>query len=205
MMPRCPAGVFDWMVHSMKFYTLPLLIAFAFTLTGCTLTPQNSNTEPTETMIVYRSLPLPDLFVDIPEGYSETSSKFYDKFYIKDDATIIITADNDNGNMSSWDYSIDALTQYQKITHSLDVLGDEVVYANSRAVQLLEFTYTLEEGGTPMSTMAGFSSDGYTMYIVTCKCQADTYESHRDEFLTVMQSMQVDKSWVGAAERQNEQ
>jgi hypothetical protein len=181
----------------MRKHFIPLLLAAVCLLSGCAASANEQ--EPTETMVVYKALPLPDLFVDIPEGYEETSSQFYDRYYIKDDAMIIITEDNEKGTMSPHDYSIDALTQYYKITHSLDMIHDEVVSAGNRDVQTLEFTYTLEEGGDAFSTMVGFSSDGITMYIITCKCNAANYEQHREEFLTVIRSQRSDKTGLGSA------
>lgn len=183
----------------MKFRLIPLVLAAALACTGCAA--ESADAEPAETLVVYKALPLPDLFVSIPEGYEETSSRFYEKFYIKDDATIIITEDNEKGSLSAKDYSADALNQYEKITKTLDILGTDTVYAGQYEVQLLEFTYTVEGDEEPMTTMVGYCGDGFTMYIITCKCSAANYQQHREEFLTVIRSQKPDKSWMGAAER----
>ena len=186
----------------MKRRFIPLLLAALLSLTGCAAGANGETTAETqETMIVYKALPLPDLTVNIPEGYEETSSRFYDKFYIKDDATIIITEDNEKGDMPPRDFSVDALTQYQKLTNSLEMIGDSTTLAGDQIVQILEFTYTIEAGDQPISTMVGYSTDGRTMYIITCKCDAENYTAHREEFLTVIQSQRPDKEWIGAAER----
>ena len=190
----------------MKARFIPLLLAAFLALTGCAAGEGGENTAETlESIVVYKALPLPDLTVEIPEGYEEVSSQFYEKFYKKDDATIIITEDNERGAMSVRDFSVDALTQYQSVTHSLDMIGDEVTLAGIMTCRILEFTYTIEEGDAPISSMVGFASDGSTMYIITCKCNAENYESHRGEFKTVIQSQRPDKEWVGAAERARQQ
>lgn len=190
----------------MKHSILAVLAAACVLLTGCASTAaEQESTE--ETMVVYQALPLPDLFVKIPEGYEETSSQFYEKYYIQDDASIIITEDNDSPNTPIKDYSTKALVQYQGMTKSLDVIGDDVVYADKIAVQILEFTYTLAEDGPKLTTMVGFATDGQTIYILTCKSSEETYEQHRAEFLTVMKSIRIDKtnpnasaSFAGAVE-----
>ena len=189
----------------MKIRLLPLLLGGILVLNGCSAVTGTGSTEEThDTMVTYQALPLPDLSVSIPDGYQETASQFYEKFYIKDDATIIITEDNESGAVTPRNYSINALTQYQNMTHSLEMLGDTVLTDGTMPVQILEFTYTLEEDSSPMSTMISYMTDSQTMYIITCKCNADTYASHRDEFFAVIKSQHPDKDWVGAAERAGE-
>ncbi len=181
-----------------------LLLAGMLTLTGCA-SGSSEEREPQQTVVVYQALPLPDLHINVPDGFEETSSRFYDKFYIQNDATIIITEDKDAGVKSARDFCVDALTKYEKMTKSLDVLGDSVVYADNLAVQILEFTYIVEEGDDPMTCMTGYLGTDGTMYIVTCKCKAENYEAHRSEFLAVMQSIKPDREWIGAAQRAGEE
>jgi len=96
-------------------------------LTGCAASGASQETTE-ETKIVYRSLPLPNLLVSIPESYAETSSEFYQKYYIRDDASIIITEDTEAANSDIKDYSASALLQYQKTAQRVeDVTGDLIV------------------------------------------------------------------------------
>lgn len=175
-----------------------LIISMLFLLcqAGCAPAAKQEQTT-SETMIVYEKLPLPDLFISIPEGYEETSSQFYETYYCKDDASIIITEDESAVNTPSRDYAVSALNQYQSVTQTLEVLNDEVMAAGAATVQVLEFTYTLTADDTPMTTMAAFATDGLTSYIITCKSRADTYDLHRPEFLAAVQSVRIDKTWVG--------
>lgn len=179
----------------MKRQIVAACAACAVMLTGCSGFFDTTGEEQTaETIVVYQALPLPDLFVSIPEGFEETSSEFYEKYYIQDDASIIITEDNQSPGTSIKDYSTKALVQYQDMTNTLEVIGDGVVNSGSLAVQLLEFTYTLADDAPALTTMVGFASDSETMYIVTCKCAEEHYEAHREEFMTVMTSMRIDKT-----------
>jgi hypothetical protein len=185
----------------MKHRILAVLAAAGLLLTGCgSISAKEEVTE--ETMVVYQALPLPDLFVKIPEGYTETSSQFYEKYYIQDDASIIITEDNDSPNTPIKDYSTRALVQYQDMTKTLEVTGSDVVYAGHIAVQLLEFDYTLADDGPVLSTMVGYATDGQTIYILTCKCSKEHYDQRREEFLTVMQSIRIDKTAQSVAQSQ---
>lgn len=169
---------------------LAILAAAALLLTGCS-PAQTDSSNPQETVVVYKKLPLPQLSVDIPEQYTSTSTDFYEEFYVNADASIIITEDTSQGRYdSAKEYSIEALTKYQNATEELKVIGDGVVYAGSIAVYYLEFTYTMGEGENAITktTLAGFMTDARSMFIITCKCDPENYDSHREEFLSVMQS-----------------
>ena len=135
--------------------------------------------------------------VEIPENYQKTSSQAYKEYYISGDASIIITEDTRQEHYdSAYDYSITALNEYEEVTSSLNYLNSEVLSTGSSAkVQTLEFEYTLtdEPDATKMSCLAGYMTDGASMYIITCKSSSATYPSHKNEFLQVMQSAVISK------------
>lgn len=166
------------------------------TLSGCDTAQTDPSAETQESIAVFRALPLPDLYVEIPEGYETTSSAGYEEYYVKDDASIIVTEDTSQTFFSSaYDYAISALRQYEEMTHTLSNPETEVVYAGKQAVQTLSFTYTLDEEDTyPLTTLIGYVTDGSSMYILTCKSAADTFDTHRGEFLSVLQSISLIKS-----------
>ncbi len=146
---------------------------------------------------MYQALPLPDLAVKIPENYQKTSSRAYEEYYVCEDASIILTEDTSQGYYASaYDYSVSALNQYEKATTSIEFLSSESTDSGCQfPVQLLEFNYTLGEGddAARMTCMAGYMTDNAVMYIITCKSNTDTYQSHRDEFLQVMHTVAVSK------------
>ena len=147
--------------------------------------------EPVQTETVYEALPLPDLFLSIPDNFQETSSKAYDVFYQDEDATIIVTQDNRQPEYTSLhDYAVSALVEYQNATSALEVIGEDTVYAGSTAVQTMEFTYTIGTGESAMTKncLVGYLTDSTNMYIITCKSDPETYEKFRPQFLNVLQS-----------------
>lgn len=165
-----------------------LCIGAAVLLSGCGK-EGTQNSEAAE-IPVYQALPLPVLKLDIPETFSETSSEFYEKYYICNDASIIITEDTEGPFTSAYDYSISALRQYQETASTVEVLSQEVVIAKNCDVQVLEFRYTLGDNAEADLTAAtGFMTDGESMYIITCKSNTDTYPQYRDAFYTVMRSV----------------
>ncbi|MBQ8928299.1 MAG: hypothetical protein IJ055_08530 [Oscillospiraceae bacterium] len=144
-----------------------------------------------QTEAVYQSLPLPDLYLSIPENFQTTSSEAYDVFYQDEDATVIVTQDNRKPEYTSLhDYAISALLEYQNATTTLEVIEENTVYAGATAVETMEFRYTVDMGGDTLSKtcMAGYLTDGTTMYIITCKSDPETYERFRPQFLSILQS-----------------
>ena len=167
-----------------------ILLAAAFLFCGCQL-DGTAEKEPQETRVVYSALPLPELYLEIPERFTTTSSEFYEEYYICEDASIIVTQDWSGAPYSSvYDYAIDALTEYQNITTELELLHNEQVEANSVTVQTLEFNSVIGEGDDVlrMTCMTGYLPDPDSMDIITCKCSTENYEGYRSDFLSVITS-----------------
>lgn len=163
---------------------------FSLLLSGCTAAETDS--QPEEPIVMYQKLSLPDLFISIPENYQTTSSQAYKEYYICEDASIIITEDTAKSKYSStYDYAVSALNEYEKVTSSLELLGNEVLSSScDYNIQTMEFNYTLGEGeqAPALTCLVGYLTDGVSMYIITCKSNTETYSSHREEFRQVLQS-----------------
>ncbi len=169
---------------------LAFLMAFAVLLTGCTLSgKESSESEPEKN--IYKALPMPELYLEIPEDYTVTSSDFFEEYYVKDDASIIVTEDTAGPFENLHDYTITALVKYQEMASELEVLHQDKIETRAAAVEYLEFTYTIGEGEDAVSrtTMVGYCTDTQSMYIITCKCDVETYDQHREEFLQVLSSV----------------
>lgn len=178
----------------MKNRMLALLAAGLFLLNGCSSSGTES-IEPDETLVVYQALPLPEIYLDIPERFETTSSQYYEEYYIFEDASIIVTEDTNGPFFSAYEYSIGALVQYQEIAHTLEVVSQEMLSGKNCDVQLLEFNYTLgEDDSIRMSCMTGFIADGNSMYLITCKSNTGTYEEYREDFLYVLRSAMITRT-----------
>ncbi len=174
----------------MKYKLLCGLCITAMLLSGCSQIQKNNET--TETIAVYDALPLPDIKLEIPEGFQTTSSEYCEEFYVKDDASIIITEDKNGPFDSCYDYSVSALAQYQSVATTVEVTESEMMQGKNTSVQTLEFRYTLGDNAeADMTVLAGFATDGKSMYIITCKSNTTTYEQHKNEFASVMRSVML--------------
>ena len=179
----------------MKHRLLCCLCLGAMLLTGCSA--KNTESEPTQ-IPVYEALPLPDIKLDIPEGYETTSSELCEEFYVKDDASIIITEDKNGPFDSTYDYSIRALAQYQNLATTLEVSGNEVMQGANTSVQTLEFRYTFGDNAEgDLTALIGYATDGQSMFIITCKSNTVTYEQHKEEFAAVMRSLMLTTTGYG--------
>ncbi len=162
-------------------------------LSGCAAAETES--QPEEPIMMYQKLALPDLIVSIPENYQTTSSQAYEEYYICEDASIIITEDTSQPEYpSTYDYAISALNEYEKVTSSLELLGNEELSSScAYNIQAMEFNYTLGEGEQmpALTCLVGYLTDGNSMYIITCKSNTETYSSHREEFREVLQSASI--------------
>lgn len=169
---------------------IALLTVCTLCFTGCSAQDTQESTAET-TVPVYKALPLPELYVEVPEHFETTSSDFYEEYYICEDASIIITQDRAGAPYSSiYDYATSALAEYQKVTSELELMNMEIVQSDKVAVQVMEFSYTIgdEEASISKTCMVGYLTDTDSMYIITCKSDHGTYETFRDDFLTVITS-----------------
>ncbi|MDE5884728.1 MAG: hypothetical protein K2H29_06605 [Oscillospiraceae bacterium] len=180
---------------------LCLLVSCVYCLSGCHALPDSSGSsespEQQETFLTYKALPLPDLFVDVPEYYETKSSQFYQEYYVCEDASIIITEDTrESQYISNYDYAVGALQEYQNMTSSLELRSSEAITTDQQMnVQTLEFDYTIGDGddAARLTCLVGYLTDGNSMYIITCKSNTDTYENHRGEFFSVIRSAVISK------------
>ena len=149
--------------------------------------------EPAAEIDVYQALPLPDLFLSIPEGFEKTSSEMIEEYYIKDDATIIATEDvGVNGN-DLHGYAINALREYERVATEVSNTVDSYIETPYSVVQTLEFDYALgEDGGLKLHCLVGYLTDNVNVYIITCKSQQDTFEQYREDFMTVLSSARIE-------------
>ncbi|MDE7094076.1 MAG: hypothetical protein K2O52_04100, partial [Oscillospiraceae bacterium] len=104
----------------------------------------------------------------------------------------IITEDTrEKQYISAYDYSVQALLEYQNMTSSLELLSSDAISSSQDVtIQTLEFNYTIGDGddSAKLTCFVGYLTEGSSMYIITCKANTDTYQNHREEFLSVMRS-----------------
>jgi hypothetical protein len=173
---------------------IALFLGMAMLLTGCQ-SQTSSEEQITETVNVFQALPLPDLYIEIPEDYQKTSSQFYQEYYVKDSASIIVTEDASQKDYpSNRDFAINALSQYKQTTKSLNYIGEDWIQSGNYKVYVLEFSYIVADDVPEMTSYIGYVTDGDSMYIITCSAHSEDYPNHKDEFKQVLGSVRITRN-----------
>ena len=158
-------------------------------------TPAEETTAPpavTREIIVASKMP-ERISMDIPAGFSETSSDFYDCYYIREDASIITTGEEKSVPVRLSDYSDSVLKQYQDTADGFELESDQNLQIGGKEARVFEFRYDIGKGENArrMRCMSGVFVDGHGVFIVTCKSRYETYGAYRDDFVKTVQSVKI--------------
>ncbi|HBI84853.1 MAG TPA: hypothetical protein DDX71_00985 [Ruminococcus sp.] len=155
-------------------------------------TAESSVTE-TEPAVVPSTMPS-SIAVTPPAGFSETSSPYYDKYFVKDDASIIITGEKlaIDGIRTS-EYVTNVKSQYEKTASDYELLGEENLTVSGAQTTILEFNYAIvgDDVRQDMTCMTGVAVKGRNAYIITCKSKHATYAGYRDIFREFIKSINL--------------
>lgn len=162
-------------------------------LFSCSKDEKSKNAE-NESSILEVMIPLekPDVNIDIPKDYSETSTESNSTVYIKEDASIIINGDEFTDEYKNIDeYKEYAKKIFSEVSDEMEIKSEETISAGSINVRLLEYTYGINtnDGKFTKACMVAFFTDDEKPYIITCKSDVDTYESYRSEFVDIIKSI----------------
>ncbi len=158
--------------------------------------PQNSSSvtdEMFQDVIIPSEMPV-NISVPIPAGFQETQSERYDKYYIREDASIIITGEElaIHGQKLA-DYTNNTvLRQYEKSADDFHLISN-TDYASGAPCRILEFTYALigeDVRQDYQCITAVLLKDDY-VYIVTCKSKKETFFAYRGVFLSMIGKISI--------------
>ena len=147
----------------------------------------------TEMLVIPDSMP-EGISFSIPEGFTETSSRFYQKYYVKDDASIIVTGEQmEFGVPNVNDYTQKVLAQYEETAEDFQLTSDEEFTVSGTPAHLLEFTYAISGDETRQEfgcTTAIMIYDDRS-YLITCKSRIENYANYREYFRMMMNTVQL--------------
>lgn len=122
-----------------------------------------------------------------PEGFAPHSSDTYEEYYIKDDASIILTEEPlAQGYDTAEAYAKRALEQYTAATEHFALVAQTPLPREDADARTLEFSYTIKIGTEQFSyhCLTGYLLTADTAYIITCKSKEETFEQYRSAFET---------------------
>ena len=135
------------------------------------------------------------IHVQIPGDFTETSSDAYDKYFIKNDASIIITGEEQPGiGGQTEQYTEQVKQMYEQTADEFSLIKDEPEKVNDYMGHILEFTYAIigKDTRADMQCMTAiFVKDDY-IYVITCKSRRENYSNYRENFSQVIKSVTID-------------
>lgn len=141
-----------------------------------------------DTIIVPSEMP-EHISLQVPVGFTETSSPRYDKYYIKDDASIIITGEKlVISGIRADEYAEDVQKQYAATADGYQLLSHDTIQVSGVPCELLEFTYTFTED---MQCMTAVIVKQDYVYLITCKSRKSTFTLYRSAFRQAIESIAI--------------
>lgn len=132
--------------------------------------------------------------MSVPDDFTETASQYYKKYYVRDDASIIVTGEKMEFQYAEVDsYTDSVIKQYQEAVDEFQIISDESLIISGTHARLLEFTYAIVGSETRQdlecSTLIMMKGD--RVYLVTCKSNRENYAKYRDRFRMTMNSIRL--------------
>lgn len=132
--------------------------------------------------------------IEVPDTYEEAASEYYKKYYVKNDASIIVTGEKMEFSYAEVDsYTDSVILQYQEAVDDFQLVSDEDIEISGSKARLLEFTYAIvgSEDRQDFECTTAVMMRGDRVYLVTCKSHYDTYPNYREEFRMILNSIRL--------------
>lgn len=158
-------------------------------------TAEESFDAPQETTIVIVPSEMPDrIMLDIPVGFTETTSSYYDKYYVQDDASIIVTGEPlavYGQDVKSYGETVKA--QYQQAVEDFNLVTEEIVNISGVDCAVYEFTYVLSSPDTvqQMQCITAVAIKDDRVYLVTCKSRFENFMYYQQPFRDMLKTIRI--------------
>lgn len=132
--------------------------------------------------------------MSVPDDFTETASQYYKKYYVRDDASIIVTGEKMEFKYAEVDsYTDSVILQYREAVDEFQIISDESITVSGTHARLLEFTYAIvgSEARQDLECSTLIMMKGDRVYLVTCKSNRENYSKYRDRFRMIMNSIQL--------------
>ena len=175
-----------------------LLIGVISAFTGKKAPAEESSAEMLDLhdeMIIMPSVMPDGIVFDVPAGFTETASEFYDKYFVKNDASVIVTGDTLPNYNQTLDSFVDGVKeQYQQTAEHFRLLSEESPTISGIPCKLLEFTYDIvgSDSAQSMECTTLITIKSGKVFIFTCKSHLDTYAGYRNVFRKMLESIKFE-------------
>lgn len=176
------------------------MLLICCTFTGCISNPALSSQTSEESSltdgVVLIPTALPENFtITIPDGFQTTSSAAYNEYYVRDDASIIITDDHIaiSGERLE-DYMTKVKSVYEQTADCYALISEENPTINDVEASILEFSYAIlgENKQQDMQCMVAVLIHHDVAYVITCKSLAQNFALYRGAFRSCIESIVIE-------------
>ncbi|MBQ5335620.1 MAG: hypothetical protein J6Z45_06705 [Oscillospiraceae bacterium] len=147
-----------------------------------------------EQLIVPASMP-ERFSMQLPAGFTETGSAYIDKYFVRNDASIIITGEKILIPGEQLDpYAEDMKKQYAESADEFQLVKEETIALDSGvSCKVLEFSYALlgENARQDMRCITAVLIKDNRSYIVTCKSRAETFGGYYQDFRQAIKTIRI--------------
>ena len=189
---------------SNKFILAALLILLGAALIAGIVAMQSKKQKPEESSessaaAVTEILVVPDSITERfsfepPADFTETASKAYTKYYVLNDASIIVTGEQlVIYGESLADYAGSVKAQYEQTADNFTLYGEEDVRIGSMDCKVYEFTYDIvgEDVKQTMECCTAIFVQGGEAFIMTCKSRMENYMNYRSAFRHAIETVKI--------------
>lgn len=148
----------------------------------------------TEPLIVPAAMP-ERFSMQIPSGFTETHSDYIDTYYIRNDASIIVTGEKIviPGEQLE-QYTKEMKEQYERSADEFTIVREEqILLEGNLPCNLIEFSYALigENARQDFRCITAVTLKDNRSYIVTCKSRAETFGGYYQNFRDAVKSIRI--------------
>ena len=184
--------------------TLLILLASANLLAaGCTVSTvrphessieESSLAENSDDIVVVPAERPSELNLRIPDGFTEKSSEYCNQFYVCDDASIIITSEQQSIHGIRLDeFAEETKFSYEHTADNYVLCDEQKLQIDNKDCVLLDFTYDIigEDKTQTMHALTALFMENDTKYAVTCKSRTETFGSYSGIFRRAIETVTI--------------
>ncbi|MBR6761691.1 MAG: hypothetical protein IKM30_06615 [Oscillospiraceae bacterium] len=183
---------------SRLFVALLSMLLCCLVLTGCSGKSESSGSDldslGQDIVIIPSALP-ENFTIKIPGDFTTTSSASFDEYYVKDDASIIITDDPIAISGEKVEtYMKKVKEAYEKTADQYEVYSEEYPTIHDTDACILEFGYAIvgADAKQAMRCMTAVLIHHDVAYVITCKSRAETFGLYRQAFRACIDSIRIE-------------
>lgn len=148
----------------------------------------------TEVIIVPSEMP-DRISLELPPGFEEKHSEAYDKYFVRDDASVIVTGEKMTIKGIRLDeYTASVKKQYEQTADNYTLIQEQTLsLSGGTQGTLLEFVYSIigTDVRQDMQCVTAVIVKDDRSYIVTCKSKKETFSVYRASFLRMIEHITI--------------